>query len=335
MPEITIGRLRGGYCVSWYEGGKRRRHQLTSRTKAEAEAEAVDVYRRHTFKQDQDCIVERLWEIYVDSLAGKPAAATLGYTGKSVLRHFGKYRPDQISIELCRDYAALREREGKSQGTVHTELGHLKQTLNFARKVGMIDRAPHIWRPNKPAPREVFLTRDEIRKLIDHTATPHMELAITLLAGTAARVGAVLDLTWDRVDFERGIINYRLPDSVTRKGRAVVPMNGWTRAALQTARDAALSEYVVEYGGQRVKSIRKGFDSAKGRAELKHITIHDVRRSGARFMVEAGVPMEQVSQMLGHSNLAITFSTYGRFAPDSLAEAAEVLNFSARLGSTN
>lgn len=37
--------------------------------------------------------------------------------------------------------------------------------------------------------------------------------------------------------------------------------------------------------------------------------------------------MERVAQYLGHSNAAITYSTYGRFAPEHLADAAEVLDF--------
>lgn len=332
MPDITIGRLRGGFCVYWRQDGKRRRHQLAARDRKAAEAEAIDVYRRETFQHGNDCTVARIWPAYLDALAGKPAADTMRYTGKAILRHFGHYRPDQIDTDLCKAYRDRRIGEGRSPGTVHTELGHLRQTLNFAHKVGMIDKAPHIWVPPKPAPREVFLDRAEMRALIDATASPHIELAVTLLAGTAARVGAVLDLTWDRVDFERGTINYRLPDAVTRKGRAVVPMNGWTRAALQTAHAAALSDYVVEYAGKKVRSIRKGFDNAKNRADLGHITIHDVRRSGARFMVEAGVPMEQVAQMLGHSNLAMTYSVYGRYAPGAMKDAAEVLNFGKMKG---
>ena len=44
-------------------------------------------------------------------------------------------------------------------------------------------------------------------------------------------------------------------------------------------------------------------------------------------MVSAGIPITQVAQYLGHSNTAITFATYGRFAPDHLIEATEVLDF--------
>src|SRR5690606_35719807 len=42
---------------------------------------------------------------------------------------------------------------------------------------------------------------------------------------------------------------------------------------------------------------------------------------------EAGVPMEEVAQYLGHSNPNVTRSTYARFSPDHLRKAASALEF--------
>lgn len=327
MPDLTIGRLRGGFCVSWYEGTKRRRHKLKACNRKEAEAEALDIYRRATFIQKGASSVEAIWADYIDALGTKPAATTMGYTGKAILPHFGKLRPDQIGLQHCRDYANLRDRQGKSQGTIHTELGHLRSALRFAERSKIIDRAPHIWRPEKPAPKERFLDRDEIGRLLESCSAPHIQLAVALLLGTAARVGAILDLEWSRVDFERSHINLRLDDAATRKGRAVVPMNGMTRAALQTAHEAAISDYVVEYGGEQVRSIRTGFTAACRRAGLENVRIHDLRHTAAVHMVQAGIAMSRVSQYLGHSNTSVTERVYARYSPSSLQDAAEVLNF--------
>lgn len=75
----------------------------------------------------------------------------------------------------------------------------------------------------------------EDARLIAADCEPHIRLAILLMLTTAARVGAVLDLTWDRVDMERGQINLRVDQEGPRKGRAVVPINGTLRAALTAA----------------------------------------------------------------------------------------------------
>lgn len=328
MPDISIGRLRGGYCVYWTNEGKRVRHQLKARTRAEAEAEAIDVFRTKQFaRSQQGATVAQIWEEYRRDLGDKPTGKTMGYTGKAVLAHFGHYRPDQITTDLCRSYAKQRMDSGISQGAVHTELGHLRSAMTFAERNRMITAAPHIERPAKPTPKERFLTKDEVLRLIDNADAPHIGLAIHLLFATAGRVGAVLDLTWDRVDMDRGTINLRLDDARTRKGRAIVPINKGLMAALQHARDAALSDHVIEWGGKRVASIRKGFEGAVRRARLRDVTLHTIRHSAAVAMVSSGIPITQVAQYLGHSNTAITFSTYGRFAPGHLTEAAEVLDF--------
>jgi integrase len=330
LPDISIGRLRGGFCVYWDVDGKRTRHQLQARTRAEAEAEAIDVFRRHHFIKSQvGMTVAQIWEEYRKDLGDRPTATTMGYTGKAVLAHFGHYRPDQITTDLCRDYAKKRVGDGISQGAVHTELGHLRSAMNFAVKNRIIEKAPHIERPAKPMPKERHLSKEDVARLIESASAPHIALAIHLLFATAARVGAILDLTWDRVDLTRGVINLRLDDAKTRKGRAIVPINRGLTAALQTAKDAALSDHVIEFAGERVKSIRKGFEGAVARANLKAVTLHTIRHSAAVAMVSSGIPMDQVAQYLGHSNTAITYSTYGRFAPGHLRQAAEVLEFTS------
>lgn len=326
MPDITIGRLREGFCVYWREDGRRKRYQLEARTRAAAEAEAIDVYRRHAVAAG-GLTVTAIWDAYVAHLGDKPTAATMRATGKAVLKHFGALRPDHISIEHCRAYTAARMGAGRKQGAVHTELGHLRSALRWAELSRLIKAAPHIERPAKPTPKERYLTREEIGRLLDAAQVPHIKLAITLLLSTAGRVGAILDLTWDRVDLDRGIINLRLADSATRKGRAIVPINRGLRAALSSAKEAALSDYVVEYAAGRVASIRKGFTTAVDRAGLADVTIHTLRHTAAVHMVAEGIPIEKVGQFLGHSNVAITYATYARFAPNHLADAAEILDF--------
>ncbi|WHZ33457.1 site-specific integrase [Sagittula sp. MA-2] len=331
MPDISIGRLRGGFCVYWPGAdGKRRRHRLEARTRKEAEAEAVEVYRRITFvERPSDPTVSDLWAEYVEDLGDKPTATTMGYTGKAILPHFGAYTPENIDKALCVQYERLRVSQGISQGSIWTELGHLQSALKFAAKVRRIKLAPTIWRPAKPAGDKRILDKGEARALLDGARDAHIRLALALLLGTGARLGSVLDLTWDRVDFDRGTINLRLPDSKTRKGRAIVPMNAGIRAALDVAQRAALSDYVVEYAGQRINSIRTGFSAAVTRSGIGHVRIHDLRHTAAVWMLSEGVPIEKVAQVLGHSNISVTYSTYGRYLPEHMQDAVNVLDFTS------
>lgn len=327
MPEITIGRLRGGFCVSWKVDGKRKRYKLSARTRKEAEAEARDRYLRETTRND-DLRISALWALYVDYLGDKPTAKTMGWTGKAVLEHFGEYRPDQITIEDSRAYIQKRLKAGRKIGSIHTELGHLRSCMNWAyKKAKAIDRIPPIEMPPKPDSNIKPLTDAQIQSIVDNCIAPHVRLAVILLLTTGGRVSAILDRTWDKIDFQRGVIDLRLSDGVTRKGRAVLPMNRLARTALKTAYEARQTEWVVEYNGGRVKSIRTGYYAALRRAKMSGVHIHQIRHTVAVRMLGAGTPIEKVSQYLGHSNVQITQKTYARYIPDDMSDAAEILNF--------
>ena len=236
MREYRIGRLGDRFVVTWHDAsGTRRRYRLDALTRKEAETEAVDRIAKETLPKT-GITVSDLWGQYRSYLQNRPTGKTMGYTGKAVLAHFGHMRPEQVSLAQCQSYTALRVKAGKSLGTVHTELGHLRSTLTWATKVGVVDKAPHVFRPNKPAPKERYLTKAEIDRLLVADCEPHIKLAIQLMLSTAGRVGAVLELTWDRVDFAGGRIDLRVETEGPRKGRAVVPINPTLRAALTTAK---------------------------------------------------------------------------------------------------
>ncbi|WP_170333800.1 tyrosine-type recombinase/integrase [Ruegeria arenilitoris] len=326
MQEYSIGRLKNRFVVVWYEeDGRRRRYRLDADTLESAEAEARDVLLAQTAGKDE-LTVAAIWNAYSVTVEGRPVHESMQYTGRSVLPWFGAFRPDQISVQDCKAYIADRRQAGIQDGTIWTQLGKLRTCLNWAEKTGLIDRAPYIERPSKPAPKERYLTRQEISQLLAVDCAPHIKLAIWLMLSTAARVTAVLELTWDRVDFERRQINLRTGDG-QRKGRAIVPMTESLYAALLNARKAALSDYVVEWAGGSVKSIKKGFKAAAVAAGLPDVSPHVLRHTAAVHMAEASISMEEIAQFLGHSDSRITASVYARYSPEHLRKAASALEF--------
>jgi integrase len=99
------------------------------------------------------------------------------------------------------------------------------------------------------------------------------------------------------------------------------------RAALQEARQGALTDWVIEWAGKPVKSVKRGLRVAAQRAGLEHVSPHDLRRSAAIHLAEDGISMEEIAQLLGHSNVNTTRQIYARFSSDYLRKAAEALEF--------
>lgn len=324
MSDWRLTRLRGKFALTFDRDGRRHRHTLNTDDPREAQRIAPALYAELTRPKGRT--VADLWQSYMLDKAGKPIATTMRYTGKALLPHFGHRDGEDITKPECEAYTAYRRKQGRSDGSIHTELGHLRTVLVWARKRRLINHAPEIDRPQKPNPKDRHLSRAEVRALLDAAGQPHIRLAMHLMLATAARITAILELTWDRVDFARRLIHLRDPqDAARRKGRATVPINDTLFAALQGARQGALSDYVVEWAGEPVKSIKRSLSTAARIAGVDGVSPHVFRHTAAVWMAEAGVPMAEIAQYLGHSNLAITYRTYARYSPDHLRGAAKAL----------
>lgn len=254
VSQYSIGRLNGRFCLSWYdETGRRHRYSLGTDDAREAERLAPSLY--HELTRPKGKSVEELWRAYCVDKSGRAVVGTMQYTWKALRDRFGPMESDAVTIEDCRAHVNARHDQGIRDGTIHTELGHLRMVLVWAQKHGHIAHAPHIERPPKPKHRERHLTREQVRALFDACVLPHIRLYAILAYTSAGRNSALLGLRWDRCDFEAGRIDLRDPSIVApHKGRAIVPMLRTARAALQEARQGALSEYVIEWAGKPVKS---------------------------------------------------------------------------------
>lgn len=326
MREYRIGRLKERFVVTWTDrDGKRRRYRLAAQTAKDAEREARDLMLQASAPL-AGVLVSQLWAAYQAEMVGRRQAAKLAQVGRNALAVFGHLAPHQITADDCRDYIAQRRTAGRKDATIRTELGCLRTCLSWAAKSRLIEGAPRVIMPQTPPPRARYLTHAEVQKLLAAAGDPHIRLAIILMLTTAGRIGALLELTWDRVDMQRRTIRLATNDIGPRKGRATVPINDTLIAALQIAAAASLSDYVIEWGGRKIGSIKTGFNAAVVRAGINHCTPHDLRRTAGRFMAEAGVPIDEIAQYLGHSNPNITRSTYGQFSPDHLRKAAGALD---------
>lgn len=229
--------------------------------------------------------------------------------------------PVQVTRALCREWSARREKDGYSRGTIRKQLSILGAALRWQNP----NTPAVVELPTQPPPRERHLTRAEADRLLAACdKSLHLRVFVVLALTTAARAGAILSLTWDQVDFQRGVIDYgRGP--ARNKQRALAPMNHSCREALVKAKAAAVTDHVVEYGGARVGSIKKAFARACDRASLPDVTPHVLRHTAAVWMIENGVPFEVVAQLLGHSTPKVTYQTYARYSPTYLSSAVNAL----------
>lgn len=226
--------------------------------------------------------------------------------------------PDQVTRELCKDFAGRRRQAGRSDGTIIRDIKIMRAACSWHDP----KHAGQYWYPSEPEPRDRVISKDDLAKLIE--ASPfHLRVFIHIAYGTAARSGAICELTWLQVDFKRASIF--LGRKANGKQRATVPMTDTLKTVLLEAKEIAESGHVVEYAGKSVKSVKRAFARACKAAGIEDFHIHDIRHTAAVHQIEDGVPLPMVSQFLGHSNIMVTAKIYARFRPEAMRQAADAL----------
>ena len=315
---MRVKLFRDKYYAVWSEHGETKRLSLRTDSVELAKQRLADLQRQPVGETAAEIFVA-----YADDRRDRTTHARMLDAWKRLEEHFGYLRPDQITRMTCRSYTAARRRDDVSDGTIIKELATLRAALRW-HDAGT---PAQFEMPSAPAPRDRFLTKGEFVKLRDACGGPHVRLFVILALSTAGRQSAILELTWDRVDFERGLIALALPDSHGRKkGRATVPMTDMARQALEEAKRGALTDHVIEYAEKPVRSIKKGFSNACRRAGLGNVTPHTLRHTAAVWMAEAGRPMTEIASYLGHSDSHITERVYAKYSPDYLRNAAAALD---------
>jgi integrase len=324
VSEYTLTRHRGKLALTWREPGRLHPRRISTGTADERRAETIarEIWARLHAAQSER--VADLWPAYVrDRVVDGAMEDRFRVTWNALGPHFGHIIGSKVTREDCRAYHRYRRGQGRSASTIATELALLRACLKW--RYGAT--APSVWVPPASAPRDHWLTKEQVRHLLEATDTPHIRLFITLAASTGARAQAILELTWDRVDMERGEINYRPAGrEITNKRRTIVPMNTNARTALEEAYRARLSDHVVEYGGKPVASVKKALQRLSAKTGIK-VSPHVLRHSCAVWMAQADVPMAKIAQYLGHTKTAVTEMYYARFSPSYMQDASAAAEF--------
>lgn len=346
--EWKLGKLGGEFAAIRLRPGMARQRFRLGTTDRNLARERMEAKRLELLAEEErtelpsatpaEVTLRELWKLYSEDPknVGKPQVRTNGYH-INLMTELADVAVSEIDEARCDAYVERRRAEGCSDNTIINALTYAATVLNWAEKSKRIDRAPHIWKPRRPDPRDRRLTKEEFARLVRSATMPHVRLALIIMGTTACRVTAALELTWGRVDFERGLINLRTGEERQRrmKGRAVTSMNATLRTALEEERqrqeaDEFRPDYpapignratVVQYQHQPVKSIKTAFGTACDLAKLENVSPHVLRHSAACWMAEAGVSMAEIAACLGHKDSRITERVYAKFSPSFLRGA--------------
>ncbi len=197
---------------------------------------------------------------------------------------------------------------GKANATVNHKGRILRQVCRTAwREWGWLDRPAAISLLPETG-RETFLTTAQVQALADACDDPAASGYILLAAYTGIRRGHLLRLT--RHDVDGRFV--RLDRSSKTRTLQLVPLHPKVQAIAE-----GLPLGIGDY------RLREVWTLARQRTGID-CRWHDLRHSCASWLVQAGVPIYTVAQMLGHSSTAVT-QRYAHLKPQDLVDAVNKL----------
>lgn len=366
-PHVAPGPA-GRYEIRWTDNGRSRRRStgtsdfqsaqkilanfiLLGEREAVREARA-DVLMVRDAIGDPDLPGADYWHEHVEpNVVDKESAR---YARTKLIAHFGHLAVKDIEPADVDAYVAARRagRLGRPSvnHTISRELSVLNAAINHAVKKKRLSKQdrPFIALPGASVPRDRWLSEEEADRLLAAALKspparkgrlPRVYLFVALALNTASRKSALLEMTWEQVRFDDGLI-YLNPAGrrQTNKRRPRVPISDELMPILRRADEESrgtggkrLSEFVLGRGG----SIRTAFENAVARAGLgRDVTPHVLRHTWATWAAQAGTSMFDIAGVLGDTVDTVT-RTYAHHHPDYLRAAVNNVRPSARKKKTD
>ena len=221
------------------------------------------------------------------------------------------------------------------------------------RNVAALARPPRVTR-RTIEPGHDYLEAAQLRRLLAVAAEYRIGALVTVAATTGLRQGELLGLSWDDIDWTAGTLTVRrtmarawgggfeLSAPKTGRSRRSVNLAAVTVDALRreereqsTAREAAGTAWqdtarlvFTDAVGRPLyaTAVHRAFHELLRAAGLPRIPFHGLRHSTATALLSAGVPLRVVSDLLGHSGIAITADYYAHVERDLRRDAADAMD---------
>ncbi|MFO8111745.1 MAG: tyrosine recombinase XerC [Desulfosalsimonadaceae bacterium] len=260
--------------------------------------------------------------------ANRDMVAGAADTGKKGA-HPGKQRApksddiEKVSALVIRSYLGFLHKQQVKKTSISRKISAIRSFFKYLEKHGVIRENPalHVVAPKLEKPIPTYLTVDEVFHLLDSIETKTLagkrnRAIFELLYSTGIRVSELVGLDVETVDFERRIVKVRGKGSVER----MIPFGEKALVAIREYRENLQGNqrqapdiwkgplFLNKNGGRLTdRSVARILNDTAVKANLTMpVSPHDLRHTFATHMLDAGLDLRMVQEMLGHKSLSTT-----------------------------
>lgn len=280
----------------------------------------------------------------------------------------GHIRIEKLKPQHFREFFRQLSEPGQNQKTgkslspktIWNYYSFCSTVMMYAVKNELIDRNPcTIAAPKKPASKVECLDDEGARRLLEQLEQEPLQdrVFFTLALLTGYRLGELLGLEWQDVNFENGVVTIRRTSQYNPTNGTYTDTPKTASSQRSTKISPALVELLRRYKLEQAKTrLERGdfwesawtdhprlFTSLDGRpmsrnhpekalkrilssAGLPRVTIHSLRHTNATLLITGGVDVRTVAARLGHTQTSTTLNIYAEAIRSAEAAAAEVLD---------
>jgi len=349
MPVTRDGKKwRCQFYYKDWQGNRHKKNKRGFRTKAEAEEWERNF--RQQNQRDLNIDFENFVEIYFADMEHRLRENTIrnkrDIFDLKITPYFRRRKMSEIRTADIRAWQNEMLKKGYAQTYLKNINNQLVALFNYAvqyydlkenpcKKAGSIGKSK--------AETMEFWTKQEFRQFLAAMGgKAEAKMAFQLLYWTGMRIGELLALTMEDIDFDGQIIT--ISKSYQRiQGRDVITPPKTVKSNRKVTIPRFLAEELEEYCNKlygilaedRIFQFTKSFmehELLRGIREsgVKRIRLHDLRHSHASLLVEMGFPPLAIAERLGHEKVETTLNTYSHLYPNKQTELAKQLDLENR-----
>lgn len=303
-----------------------------------------------SYKSDK-CCIKKLIEYFGQNCPLKSITPNKIEDFKNALKTYTKKQKIKLDnpeygTKSCRQryiYKEIHVIKERANSTVNRNIEILSKMFNLCIENKLINENPcrNMKRLREENFKIRFLTKEEESRLFNaieyHYSAkdangnlqeiyPYLYLKPIIICAlqTGMRKSEILNLQWQQVDFQKGFIEILR----TKSGKArKIPISSKFKITLKEIFKKANGIYVFvnPTTNKPYVDIKKAFKSLIERAEIADFRFHDLRHTVATRMVESGVDLLVVQEILGHANIQTTMR-YAHPVPERKKNAIDMLS---------
>lgn len=276
--------------------------------------------------------INEIWDFYLSTKEFKPNSIKKEIQRYN--RHIYPYWSDKDFNTLCaKDIILFRQylsKKNLSQQSIKHCLSLLRRSVNRAIRLELLPiQLPYFEMPIINNARIRFLSQTEANLLLDALHNKdELWYDISLFAlNTGMRAGEIFSLRPANVNLEqRAVVLFETKNNLTR----IIPLNDTAYAIVYKYYQKQMQYLFSE---TQILQVSKIFRETLKKTSLNRnvndrrnkVVFHTLRHTFASWLVQKGVPLPVVSNLLGHKDLKMTMR-YAHLAPDQSRYAVMLLN---------